>query len=195
MSGQEGNVVDGDLAGRDINKPTYIYNSPKSRMSHLAEKFKQEYSDNLQVSAFIEDLQKYTTQVDDEDISVVGLEYKLSAAGFYSYLKMAARAKESFSKKMLKYELYESAQRIYAHILGDIWARFHHEIYPLILAGASQADILSAIQEKIIDHITLSLEENVLDLLPEEISGALYFLTGNCHITWVKQNADIPPSV
>jgi hypothetical protein len=46
---------------------------------------------------------------------------------------------------------------------------------------------MALVQSQIISPVSELLGENVLDIYPDELSGMLYFLTGNCHIRWVSK--------
>lgn len=181
---QKDNIAGRDLAGRDILN----YYSPQSNkptlMSVLIERFKKEREHDTLFNSMIEKLQEYCVQVDDGD-KIIGLEEKLSTGQDLNYLIFAQKTKEQFSKKLAKYQFFELAQTILACLLAEIYSLFNNNVYPLIQNGEPQAVVLSAIQDKIILPVKEMLEENVLEIFSDEINGALYFLTGNCHIKWV----------
>jgi C-terminal domain 9 of the ABC-three component (ABC-3C) systems len=187
MVKQSKNIVGGDQAAGNIDKRQYTYiqsGGKPTYMSTLIERFKDEMTNDVVFRSMVEKLQHFCTQVDDGG-EVAGLEAKLSAGEYGQFLEFARITKEQFSKKLTKYQFYESAQLIHAYVLADIYVLFNNKIYPLIKKGEPQATILSAIQELVISPVQDRLEENVLELFADEINGALYFLTGNCHIKWV----------
>jgi len=186
---QSGNIVGGDQAGRDISKST-VFNYPvsfgcRSEIIRLAEKFRAEHAKNATFNRTIDKLEHYQTQVPDDPL--VGLEQKLEAAGYSAqHVEFGKKTKELFTKKLVEFELSESAQRIEALLLAEVYSRFHNIIAPMIAADADLAAINRAVQHDIIDPIQAMLEENVLELYADDINGMLYFLTGNCHIRWTK---------
>jgi hypothetical protein len=185
MTTQEKNIVGGDQAGRDIIK-LYEGQLPKpSYMTRLMDKLKHEKENDIQFHQILEKLQEFCSTIDRDGTEVVGLDEKLIAGGFLSFIEFAKWTKEAFSKKLVKFQLYESAQMIYAHVLAHVYTRYHDLVYPLIKSKASEKDIHEAIHSKIVEPIQGLLEENVLELFADEINGAIYFLTGNCHIKWV----------
>jgi hypothetical protein len=185
MSGQKDNVVGGDQAGRDIVK-TYGPQIPRlSYMTRLVERFKHERENDIQFHQILDRLQDYCSNVDDQGATVMGLDEKLGAGNFLGFSEFAKRTKEAFCKKLLKLQLYESAQIIFVHVLAEIYTRYYNFIYPLIQAKAPDQTIHETIHEKIVEPVHEMLEDNVLDLFADEINGAIYFLTGNCHIKWV----------
>lgn len=180
---QEGSTVGHDQAGRDINNYV-VYNAQKiTYMSRLIEKFKEERKDDAEFYDIIEQLQHYKTQVHDED--VIGLEPKLAAGKRTSFLQYAQLTKERFTKKLVMYQSYKSAQQIYVYLLAEICSRYIYCVYPKISENASSSEISMLVQTMVIDPVREMLEENILELHAEDISGMLYFLTGNCHIKWV----------
>jgi hypothetical protein len=186
MTTQKNNVVGRDQAGRDIINTSLEVQFPrKSYMTGLIERFKHEKENDIQFHAMLEKLQEYCSNIDTEGDEIVGLERKLSAGKFAGFVEFAKRTKEIFSKKLVKYQLYESAQTIYAYILADVFTRYHNHVYPLVQNAASESEIHKAVHENVIEPIQVILEENVLELFADEINGALYYLTGNCHIKWV----------
>ncbi|QHI68772.1 ABC-three component system protein [Tichowtungia aerotolerans] len=188
MATQAKNQVGGDLAGRDIDKSVTNYYEAPSRtpevMRRLIAQFKEEYKNNRQVTELIERLEHFSSNVDDDGV-VIGLETKLVDGGYSAYIGYANSVKEAFAKKLMKYQFYESAQQIYAYVLADIFSKYHTKVYPLINAGSPPEDVLAAVSDSIVDPLIERLGENVLCLYADEINGALYFLTGNCHIKWV----------
>lgn len=193
MVEQTNNSVQGDQAGRDIIKPVFNYNStPPSPIKALYEKFNDE-KDKKIFDKILNDLQYFMDSADTENSTVIGLEAKLTNANFQAYLNHAMKTKEKFAKKLIKYQLYESSQTILMYILAFVYTSFQNHVFPIISnkdhyksEAEFQSLVHSVIQEKIINTTSLYLEDNVLGLLSDEINGAVYFLTGNCHINWTS---------
>lgn len=183
---QSKNTVHGNMAGQDqynIENKIYMPDPSKpTRMARLIEKFRKEKENDTQFQEQIQKLTHYSSQVPDED--VLGLEPKLKESGHDGLLAFAQKTKELFSKKLAQYQFSESAQQIHAYLLTEVYNRFNLHVLPAIQKQASQEEVNQKIQEHIISPIDNILEENVLELYPDEISGMLYFLTGNCHLRW-----------
>ncbi len=181
---QKNNIVGRDQAGRDINKNYFgVSENQKSAMGTLIKKFCQEKETNQMFNDTIDKINHYKTNVDNGN--PVGLEVKLTDGNRKNYIEFAQISKESFAKKMVKYQFYRSAQEILAFLLAEVHQRYYNLIYPQIVDGISEEIINELIQHKIIAHIQNILEDNVLEIFSDEINGMLYFLTGNCHIKWV----------
>jgi len=182
---QENNTVQGDQAGRDIIKPTYITTAPQKfcYMQNLIDNYKREVDQSPAFRDVIETLQHYISRMDKG--AVVGLYTKLTLAGWDDdEIQEATRLKELFHKKLRSHIFSEYAQHILAHLLGLVYMNFKSHIPPLVTEGASRELIEAAVADKVIRPAMSELDENVLHLHLAEIQGALYFLTGNCHIKW-----------
>jgi hypothetical protein len=183
---QSGSSVGRDQAGRDIVKTEYHLSGDTQvqQLLLLVEQFKQEQSSNACFRQIIDELQHFQNSVDGA--AITGLKTKLSNGGREDLLDFAQKTKENFTKKLLKFQMYESAQKIYAFLLGDIYNKFNLEIMTLIKAGASNDQVSHALQTKVIDPVIRIIPENVCDLYPPDIAGMVFFLTGNCHLKWER---------
>lgn len=186
---QTKNVVSGDQAAGDINKNKIAFNygyqpGARSEITALIEKFRTERGGDVKFEATIKKLEHFQSQAPDEP--VLTLEEKLEKGGCLDQLRFAQRTKELFSKKLVEFQYSESAQRIHALLLAEVYSRFHRLVAPLIYQGADINAINHAVQVDIIDPVRCMLEDNVLELYSDEINGMLFFLTGNCHIRWDK---------
>lgn len=180
---QEGNDVAGDQAGRDVNKPTIIYNPPAERLSFIQVLNARYKAEQETYPDIVGALQHYLNRVDASP--VLGIYYKLNAAGWdHDEISRAAELKELFAKKLRHHMLSEVAQHIIAHVLARVFNAFESAIRPLIASNASAEQIRAAVTERVIEPAFNELEENVLMLHLPEILGALYYLTGNCHVKW-----------
>ena len=127
---QSGNIVGGDQAGRDIHK-TIVNCVPgpgcQSQIVVLSEKFRAERAGDVKFHETIEKLEHFQARVDHEPI--VGVEDKLTTAGFsIQQVEFAKKTKELFAKKLVQFQLSESAQRIQALLLAELDSRFHNVI-------------------------------------------------------------------
>jgi hypothetical protein len=178
---QTGNRIGRDLAGRDI-VTTNVYNSKRSQISYLNEKYKEECQNQTEVCEYIKGLLHYTDRGDEP---IKGLDHKLKQVNRDAqYIEFATRQKELFAKRLLKRDLSPAAQRIFAYMMGKIKLNFIHNIIPRIKAGATEAEIDGLICSSVLEPAVTELEENVLDFTVDEIEGMLFYLTGNCHISW-----------
>ena len=183
---QEGINSGGDTAGRDIKKTINVNLTEKRNkyLCSLMERFKKERDGNIQVNTIIDELTHYKTPIHSERI--IGLENKLKKGKREDLLDDALITKEKFTKKLLKYELFESAQEIYAILLAHVYYNFRTHIVPIIKEETySNSEINKLIDERVIDPLFNELDENVLKIYKDEINGMIYFLTGNCHIRWI----------
>ncbi len=179
-------VENGDIAGRDVNKPTINIGrmsfGGKSQLQILYDRLEEEKKSTKGIAEMIEELQHFKSYAKDEE--VIGLEKKLENGNRLKYLNFAERSKEKFSMKLLKNEHSETAQEIYAFLLAKVYRRFEDHIYPRLSEGHSEDFINQLVDEFIINPMEDLLGENLLRLYEDEISGMIYFLMGNCHIKW-----------
>ena len=174
----------GDIAGNNINKPTFIVNyeiRSDGYLDNLHAKFSVEVESEAKTETKIDEILDYTTP---EDV-VIGLEGKLKLGGIECQLDYAERAKERFSKKLNKFMLYPSAQRIHAYLLGEIESRFQSAFTPVVEA-LSPAQTVEFVKIKVVEPIKLQLGLNALGLGSFELDGMVYFLTGKCRLKWHK---------
>lgn len=180
---QEGNYVLGDQAGGDIHKTTNIFHPPQGRLSFIQVLNERYKAEQKEFSDVIGALQHYLNRIDSSP--VLGIYYKLNAAEWDpDEINRAAELKELFAKKLRHHMLSETAQHIIAHVLTRVFNGFRAVIKPLIAANAPAEQIRVAVNERVIEPVFNELEENVLMLHLPEILGALYYLTGNCHVKW-----------
>ena len=179
---QIANKAGRDLIGRDKIVKTNIYSSKPTHISYLNEMYLHELKEETEVGEYIKELMHL---IDRKDGDSRGLEEKLrSASRDNSYINNAKELKELFAKRLIKRDLSPSAQKIFAYLLGKIKLSFQHNIIPSMKSGLNQPQIEEMIFVKVLEPIYDQLEENVLGLTWEELSGMLYFLTGNCHLRW-----------
>lgn len=183
---QEGNFAN-DLAGRDINKTSYTVTSAPlqkhNKLKELFRAFEYEKDNNIQFREFIDELEHFTTPKVE---TVIGLDAKLKNGNRDTIIDFAKDVKEMYTKKLFKYQFYQSAQKINVYLLGLTWQYFMTSVYPLVCNGVPDNVINDAIKNSIIDPLLEALDGDTLGFQPHDISGMIYFLTGNCHIKWTK---------
>jgi|CZKS01.1.fsa_nt_gi hypothetical protein len=189
---QSKNEVHGNLAGRDVNI-THVGTQRETFMVRLHRKFELECASSVTFKETIDALQYFQDSV---DMVPMGLQKKLELAGRQMDIPQALRAKELFAKCIARYSLSESAQMVIAYCLGKIHELFKANVSPLIGQGASAQTIDTAVFTTVIEPVLAELDANFLGLMPHELRGMVYYLTGNCFIDWhvVKVEGHVPSS-
>jgi hypothetical protein len=155
----------------------------KNPMQHLIEKFRKEREEDEVFSGFIPKLQHYSSVIDLPH-DVQGLESKLREGKYDHFIRYATSTKEQFAMKLAEFQFSRSAQEILSMLLAEVYTRFSHRVWPAICESVDQGVILRLVQDEVIEPISQMVDENVLELYTDELTGMLYFLTGNCHIKW-----------
>jgi hypothetical protein len=182
---QSDSIVGGDQVARD--KVTNItYTIPPSDnpflIRELVEAVKRDAADDAELGKTIDELQHFLDSVDAPDL--VGLAAKLTLAERTDEIREAEQLKELFAKKLHRRQFSPSAQFLFAYLLGEMNQRFKYKIRPLITNKAPRRDVDRSVYEEVLKPIEAIINRESLVLLPQEIQGMLYFLTGNCHISW-----------
>jgi hypothetical protein len=189
LTNQSGNnVQDGDIVAgsKTVNNNTVNYNSAKkTKLSSLFDKLQQQFDQQKKVNGVSEDLERYSVPRD-----TIGLEQKLIDGGRAHIIEDAAWLKQEYFKKLTRFQFFEPAQEIHAYLLGLVLQKFRYIINPMINNGNTEQEISHAISTKIIDPIMQMIQDegcnDVMGLSSTDIDGMIYFLTGQCHIKWVK---------
>lgn len=180
---QHGITAGGDVAGGDIDKSLNIFNQGlgRSPLATLIARYAEEVRFGFQGSEIIEKLQHWSTP---ESSEVLGVRDKLERGNRPELVKFGLEAKELFTKCLARHQHSKFAQEMFAYLLGWMWQRFNATIRPRIVEGQSAEKIDSLIQIEIINPMEQMLDSNPLGIDPSELSGMMYFLTGNCHLNW-----------
>lgn len=184
---QTNNTVEsGDMAGRDIIKPTYnigrVSFGGQSQLEKLYARLEKEKSESSVFSEIVDELLHFKKYA--KDTEVLGIEKKLENGNRLEYLHFAEKSKEKFAKKLLINEHSETAQLIYAFLLAKVYTSFQTNIYPRLSEGHPNEFINQLVSEYIIKPLEDILGDNLLRIYDDEINGMIYFLIGNCHIKW-----------
>lgn len=149
----------------------------------LVEEFERELeTGEIEFREFIDKIQHYTSNIDDE---VIGLERKLENGGFKDDYSWAKEMKEYYFKKITVNGLSKATQKIHAFILARVCINFNLHVRGAINDGVPKNIVRELITSKVILPVQEMLgENNVLDLYDDDITAMIYFLTGNCHIKW-----------
>jgi hypothetical protein len=178
-------ITSGDVLG-EIHESLDLFKNVgarKTQMSQLIERFKKERENDEMFSGIIAKLQHYSSSTDGVG-DVEGVKLKLGKAGYDNLLEFALMTKELFVKKLTEFQFSKSAQEMQCLLLAEVYTRFHHCVWPALCEGRSQEGVQDLVQTHIINPVSEMLGENVLDIYTDELTGMLYFLTGNCHIRW-----------
>lgn len=181
-------VKSGDLAGRDIIKPSTTYNigrvsfGGQSQLEKLYARLEKEKSESAVFCEIVDELLHFKTYA--KGTEVIGIEKKLENGKRLEYLSFAEKTKEKLAKKLLINEHSETAQLIYAFLLAKVYTSFETNIYPRLSEGHPNEFINHLVSEYIVKPIEDILGDNLLRIYDDEINGMIYFLTGNCHIKW-----------
>lgn len=155
----------------------------RTQMSLLIEKFKKEREKDEVFSGIVHKLQHYASSTDGVG-DIEGVKLKLGKAGYNNLVDFALTTKELFVKKLTEFQFSRSAQEMHCLLLAEVYTRFHHCVWPALCAGEDQQKVMGLVQANIINPVSEILGENVLNIYNDELTGMLYFLTGNCHIRW-----------
>jgi hypothetical protein len=181
-------ITPGDVLG-EIHQSLDLFKNVgvrKTQMSQLIERFKKERENDEVFSGIISKLQHYSSSTDGAG-NVEGVKTKLGKAGYDNLLEFALVTKEMFVKKLTEFQFSRSAQEMQCLLLAEVYTRFHHYVWPALCEGRGQEEIQVLVQTQIINPLSEMLGENVLDIYTDELTGMLYFLTGNCHIRWATK--------
>lgn len=166
--------------------PQSVGNKTANAFRKLFDKLENEAASDRILTAYIQQLEVYTRQVENEE--VVGLEAKLRAAGRDRQVMIAAALKENMYGEIKANMFSKSYQMIVATLIAKVHDRFDADIRPLI-----EADMSASVIDQAVSNFITTPISNELDDCPQFENGAidyvrgmLYFLTGNCHIRWDK---------
>lgn len=184
---QTDNTVGRNMAGRDVNEIIHVHIpavKPSSQLSKLYSRLAAEAEGDKTLTTYIRQLEIFTRTVENEE--VVGLEGKLTVAGRLDDLHMAMAMKEAVFAGIRENLFSPTYQRIAAILMGKIHEAFRTEIRPMIRESADRSEVDRAVSLRVIEPIVAELEECPdFDEAPIPlVRGMLYFLTGNCHISW-----------
>ena len=173
------NVIAGkDIVGRD--KITHnILPSPR-QLDLLSENYKKEVEENKTTTSIIDELNHYN----NKRTEIRDLTKKLNDAGFECLIDEAEELKELVAKLIIKNQNYKSAQKIITYLLSEVESIFNSKIKHKLKNLDEVNQVKSLIREHIECEVGDKLGENVLEIFNRQISGMVFFLTGNCHLEW-----------
>jgi hypothetical protein len=77
-----------------------------------------------------------------------------------------------------------SSLKNYVQLLSSIEARFQRLVFPAILEGRSIREVNELVMREVIEPVVIQQQSRMPDLNEGVVEGALYYLTGNCHVRW-----------
>lgn len=179
----------GDLAGRDIDKRQYHYNFESNEntlllMPYLEIVKKIEQGFTVDIEEQIDDILHYSGVIRED---ARGLEKKLEDSGRSYLIRQALRYKLKASRLITQHQDSLAFQYLVGRVLARIEVTFNNLIKPLILANEPIAVVETAIHKEVIIPIEKLLVGTPLGSHSECVQHLLYFLAGNCHISWDKE--------
>ena len=166
----------------NFDRCTFIAANLKSGLRQTIEILQDKIKSEPAAGRFIKELSDYMGPRIERE--VIGLEKKLFDGNREDQIGEAEFLKLKFSKKLVKDELSESVQTVYANILAYINTIFAMKISPLIKNDTARIQIDEQIFEKIIRPIYQDVSIANIGITTDHIRGMLYYLTGNCYIRW-----------
>lgn len=181
MVEQSNNKAGGDIVAGNKISNQFGTPAPSAYLARLLEKYQEEVGTNAQTEEKLLELQRFG---EAKENPLIPLEQKLADGGRIDLLEFALEEKEAFAKKLARFTLFPSAQKIHLHLLANIYSVFSTRILPAIREGQSRDAVECLIQHAIIEPTLTELRENPFNYSTVDVQGMLYYLTGNCHIKW-----------
>lgn len=150
----------------------------------LYARYEAEKETKEQTDGFIQDILDY--YVSDDETILRDLQRKLTDANRENLMKRAEIYKHNFRKKLERFRLFPSAQKIYALLLGQALTRFDTYVEPHLDDELTSVQLKQLIEEKIVEYIMGCVPGAEPTVDSPSIHGMIYFLTGNCFIDWQK---------
>jgi hypothetical protein len=181
-------VNDGDLVAGNKSVVNNNFAKP-TKLSSLFVRLQKEFNEGKEVTEISDNLKRYS-----EPRDVIGLEQKLIDGDKQYLLEDAVWLKQEYFKKLTKFQFFEPAQEIHAFILGIVLEKFRNIIYPKMRSSDfTDLDISQSISVEIINPIINIIQDqgcnDIMGLGATDIEGMVYFLTGQCHIKWYKNDS------
>jgi hypothetical protein len=133
------------------------------------------------------DYENFTTRAPDDRKT---LAEKLTAAGRSYLVREGERKKERFSMTLQRHIAQPSALTHYTRMMASIEARFNRHALREIASGSSIEQVDQVVQRDVIDPVLEAHGASGTDISAATVDGALYYLTGNCHLRWDDNGED-----
>ena len=112
------------------------------------------------------------------------LDQKLHDAGRGYQIKDATRRKERFAMALRRHIAQPAAVTRYTQLLSDVESRFARHVRRPISEGASLAEVDHAIQSEVLDPCVENFSTPGGEITSALVDNALYYLAGNCNVSW-----------
>ena len=179
-------------AAKDVHNYFYAPEPTENRLTVWFRNLDEEFKNDRRLDEIRSDIKAFKTKLP----KTIGLRQKLADGGFgNSFYDDAKRQKLQYCKKSMRYQYFESAQRIDSYLLAKVKSNFDTYVMPLI-GSKSKHEVKQAIYEKVVTPIMDEInrygtDDTCLTYTDTDIYGMLYMLTGNCHINWKDYDDDI----
>ncbi|HCG9645370.1 TPA: hypothetical protein NKA98_003189 [Vibrio parahaemolyticus] len=181
----------GHVSGRDTIVTEHHYHSTSravavredKTLKILIEEHEQAILTDCDYREFSETLNNFLNRKISPDLR--DLTTKLTEGDRSHLVMLAMMLKEDVTKKIMRHSHFESAQKIYTHLLRTVYSTYLTEIYSKVKSAHFP---MHEIDEQILERIVTPILDNVGDcsllIDKNEVYGLLYILTGNCYIEW-----------
>lgn len=163
---------------------------PQSRESAIYTSVNRHIEQAKKLAVKTPDLSDHDTQIAAEGYSDKA-EYdrrdlweKMNAADRENRYTYANSRQSGFARKYMSLGLQPGTRADYDLLLSEVEQRFQAQVYfPLVCKGATEEEIDSAVQEKVIEPLA-NRQIGATTFGATNIQSAIYFLTEQCHIRW-----------
>ncbi|MES2400495.1 MAG: ABC-three component system protein [Pseudomonadota bacterium] len=171
----------GDQAARDINKALLVLPLSPTAIAELNDQYLAETAEQRNLDQCIDELNhfRFSLPYAQKDLST-----KLVEGSRQLEIEEALFLKEKITKRILVLSKSPAAQLILSFALGKLKQSYLHKVFPQIQAGASHALVNQTLYDEVLVPVSQFLEMNPLNLSEEDLKAMVYFLAGNCHISW-----------
>ena len=133
----------------------------------------------------VDDLEYYINSVKGDRLS---LAEKLEIGGKSEHeIGDAEAEKERIHKLVRRNAVSASARKKYRQFLSEVLTLFRLFVSPLIRSGADESIVNDVIHSKLLHPLSQKVGTNDLFNIAD-VHSAIYYLTGNCHIDWKKND-------
>jgi len=129
----------------------------------------------------LEDYAYFTTVAADDRRDI---EKKLRDAGRDYQVKDAKKRKERFSMSLRRHIAQPAAVTRYMQILADVESRHSRHVRLVLSQGGSLAEVDEVIQKSVLDPCLERFSRAGEEISSAIVDNALYYLAGNCHVSW-----------
>jgi hypothetical protein len=165
------------------DRTTQLYQSLMSAIDDTIQFVELESAADQPQQVLQQELDAYTAHAatDRRDLA-----QKLVAAGRSDEIERAERQKERFSMDLQRSIVQPAAVRRYTRLLSNIETRFQRHVAPTVTAGGKRGIVDKLVQESVLDPTLSADNADGGSATQSYVESAYYYLAGNCHIGWGK---------